>query len=42
MNLYLNFIPTMVLPDGALRVPVGDGRVAAVLRDDVADALARC
>ncbi len=40
MNLYLDFIPSMVLPDGLIRGPAGDGRVAAVLRDDVAAAAA--
>jgi NAD(P)H dehydrogenase (quinone) len=40
MNLYLDFIPGMVGPDGVLRGPAGDGRLAAILRDDVADAAA--
>ena len=38
MNLYADFLPTMVRPDGAIRGPAGDGRLAAVLRDDVAAA----
>jgi uncharacterized protein YbjT (DUF2867 family) len=36
MNLYMDFLPTMVLPDGVIRGPAGDGRLSAVLRDDVA------
>jgi uncharacterized protein YbjT (DUF2867 family) len=35
-NLYLDFIPGFVGEDDAIRGPAGDGRVAAVLRDDVA------
>ncbi|TDD58151.1 SDR family NAD(P)-dependent oxidoreductase [Kribbella antibiotica] len=35
-NLYLDFIPGFVGEDGAIRGPAGDGRVAAVARDDVA------
>jgi uncharacterized protein YbjT (DUF2867 family) len=38
MNLYMDFIPTMVGADGTIRGPAGDGRVAAILRDDVARA----
>ena len=38
MNLYMDFIPSMVLADGVIRGPAGDGRLAAVLRDDVAAA----
>jgi uncharacterized protein YbjT (DUF2867 family) len=37
MPLYMDFIPNMVGPDGTISGPAGDGRVAAVLRDDVAD-----
>jgi NAD(P)H dehydrogenase (quinone) len=37
-NLYADFIPGMVGPDGVLRGPAGKGRVAAVARDDIADA----
>ena len=36
MNLYMDFIPTMVGADGVIRGPAGHGRVAAVLRDDIA------
>jgi NAD(P)H dehydrogenase (quinone) len=36
MSLYLDFIPSMVGPDGVIRGPAGEGRLAAVLRDDVA------
>src|SRR3954447_7266474 len=38
MNLYIDFLPAMVLPDGVMRGPAGDGRVSAILRDDVAAA----
>lgn len=34
MNLYMDFIPSMVGDDGVIRGPADDGRVAAVLRDD--------
>ena len=37
-SLYLDFIPEMVGDDGVLRGPAGDGRVAPVARDDLADA----
>jgi uncharacterized protein YbjT (DUF2867 family) len=40
MNLYMDFIPSMVLADGALRGPAGNGRVSAILREDVAAACA--
>jgi uncharacterized protein YbjT (DUF2867 family) len=40
MNLYMDFLPTMVGADGVIRGPAGDGRLAAVLRDDVAAAAA--
>jgi NAD(P)H dehydrogenase (quinone) len=36
MSLYLDFIPSMAGDDGVIRGPAGEGRVAAVLRDDVA------
>jgi NAD(P)H dehydrogenase (quinone) len=36
-NLYLDFLPLMVGPDGVIRGPASDGRVAAVTRDDIAD-----
>ena len=39
-NLYLDFLPLMVGADGVIRGPAGDGRVAAVTRDDIADAAA--
>jgi NAD(P)H dehydrogenase (quinone) len=37
-NLYLDFLPLMVGADGVIRGPAGNGRVAAVARDDIADA----
>jgi uncharacterized protein YbjT (DUF2867 family) len=40
MNMYMDFIPGMAGPDGVIRGPAGDGRVAAILRDDVAAAAA--
>src|SRR5439155_1581583 len=40
MNLYMDFIPSMVSPEGVIRGPAGTGRLAAILRDDVADAVA--
>lgn len=36
-NLYLDFFPFMVGDDGVIRGPAGDGRVAAVAQDDIAD-----
>jgi uncharacterized protein YbjT (DUF2867 family) len=36
-NLYIDFLPLMVGADGVIRGPAGDGRVAAVARDDIAD-----
>jgi NAD(P)H dehydrogenase (quinone) len=36
-NLYLDFLPLMVGADGVIRGPAGDGRAAAVTRDDIAD-----
>jgi uncharacterized protein YbjT (DUF2867 family) len=36
-NFYLDAIPELVAEDGVIRGPAGDGRVAAVARDDVAD-----
>ncbi|WP_033341797.1 SDR family oxidoreductase [Catenuloplanes japonicus] len=35
-NLYADFLPELAGPDGVIRGPAGDGRVAAVARDDVA------
>ncbi|MDA0179831.1 SDR family oxidoreductase [Solirubrobacter phytolaccae] len=40
MNLYMDFVPSMVGADGVIRGPAGDGRFAAILRDDVAAASA--
>jgi NAD(P)H dehydrogenase (quinone) len=40
MNLYLDFIPSMAGDDGVIRGPAGDGRLAAVAREDVATAAA--
>ena len=40
-NMYLDFIPGTVGEDGVIRGPAGDGRVAAVTRDDVAAVAAR-
>jgi NAD(P)H dehydrogenase (quinone) len=40
MNLYMDFIPAMIAPDGVIRGPAGDGRIGAVLRDDLADVVA--
>jgi NAD(P)H dehydrogenase (quinone) len=37
-SLYADFLPSMVGDDGVLRGPAGEGRVAAVAQDDVADA----
>jgi uncharacterized protein YbjT (DUF2867 family) len=37
-NLYIDFFPLMVGDDGVLRGPAGEGRVAAVTQDDIADA----
>jgi NAD(P)H dehydrogenase (quinone) len=39
-NLYIDFLPLMVGADGVIRGPAGDGRVAAVTRDDIADVAA--
>ena len=39
MNLYMDFIPAMAV-DGVIRGPAGDGRVSAILREDVAAAAA--
>jgi NAD(P)H dehydrogenase (quinone) len=37
-NLYADFFPALVGEDGVIRGPAGDGRVAAVTQDDIADA----
>lgn len=39
-NLYLDFFPFMVGEDGVIRGPAGDGLVAAVAQDDIADVAA--
>jgi NAD(P)H dehydrogenase (quinone) len=39
-SLYANFLPRMVGEDGALRGPAGDGRLAAVAQEDVAEVAA--
>ncbi len=36
-NLYADFLPSMVGPDGVLRGPAGQGRAAVVAQDDIAD-----
>src|ERR671910_920101 len=36
-NLYIDFLPRLAGPDGVIRGPAGDGRLAAVARDDIAD-----
>ncbi|HEX2569722.1 MAG TPA: SDR family oxidoreductase [Polyangia bacterium] len=36
MNSYMDFLPSLVLPEGVIRGPAGHGRLAAILRDDVA------
>lgn len=40
MNLYTDFLPSMVTPAGEIRGPAGEGRLASVTRDDVAAAAA--
>lgn len=40
MSLYLDGLPMMAGADGVIRGPAGDGRVAAIARDDVASAAA--
>ena len=37
MNMYLDFLPQMVRPDGVIAGPAGDGRAAVVARADVAE-----
>jgi uncharacterized protein YbjT (DUF2867 family) len=39
-NLYIDFLPLLAGADGVIRGPAGDGRVAAVTRDDIADVAA--
>jgi uncharacterized protein YbjT (DUF2867 family) len=36
-NLYIDFLPLLAGADGVIRGPAGDGRAAAVTRDDIAD-----
>jgi NAD(P)H dehydrogenase (quinone) len=36
-NLYIDFIPLLCPPEGVIRGPADEGRVAAVSRDDIAD-----
>ncbi|CAA9482534.1 MAG: hypothetical protein AVDCRST_MAG85-762 [uncultured Solirubrobacteraceae bacterium] len=40
MNLFMDFVPMMAGEDGVIRGPAGDGRIAAILREDVAAACA--
>jgi uncharacterized protein YbjT (DUF2867 family) len=37
-NLYADFLPDLAGTDGVIRGPAGDGRVAAVAQDDIAEA----
>ncbi|RSM54899.1 NAD(P)-dependent oxidoreductase [Actinoplanes sp. ATCC 53533] len=37
-NLYADFLPGLAGADGVIRGPAGDGRVAAVAQDDIAEA----
>ncbi|MEO9174436.1 MAG: SDR family oxidoreductase [Gaiellales bacterium] len=39
-SLYLDYLPLLVGEDGVIRGPAGDGRVAFVARDDIADVAA--
>jgi NAD(P)H dehydrogenase (quinone) len=39
-NIYADFLPLMVGPDGVIRGPAGRGRVALVAQDDIADVAA--
>ncbi len=40
MNLYMDFMPSMVSAQGVIEGPAGDGRVGAVMRSDVATSVA--
>lgn len=40
-NLYTDFVPYFTGDDGVIRGPAGDGKLAMVTRDDVAEAAAR-
>jgi NAD(P)H dehydrogenase (quinone) len=37
MSMYLDFVPLFVDDEGVIRGPAGDGRLAPVARDDLAD-----
>jgi NAD(P)H dehydrogenase (quinone) len=39
-NLYIDFVPVLCPPEGVIRGPADDGRVAAVSRDDIAEVAA--
>jgi NAD(P)H dehydrogenase (quinone) len=39
-NLYADFLPALAGADGVIRGPAGDGRVAAVAQDDIAEVAA--
>jgi NAD(P)H dehydrogenase (quinone) len=39
-SLYMDFVPLLCPPEGVIRGPADEGRVAAVARDDVADVAA--
>jgi uncharacterized protein YbjT (DUF2867 family) len=39
-NIYIDFLPLLVDETGVIRGPAGDGRVAAVAQDDIADVAA--
>jgi NAD(P)H dehydrogenase (quinone) len=39
MSMYMDFMPLFAGPDGVIRGPADEGRVGAVLRDDIADAV---
>jgi NAD(P)H dehydrogenase (quinone) len=39
-SMYLDYVPLFVSEDGVIRGPAGNGRVACVARDDVADVAA--
>ncbi len=40
MNMFMDFVPSMVSAEGVISGPAGAGRVAAIQRDDIADAAA--
>ncbi|WP_146648862.1 SDR family oxidoreductase [Labilithrix luteola] len=39
-NLYLDFLPLLVSPEGTIAGPAGNGLAAAVAQDDIADSIA--